>query len=59
VSLGEFIITEVRQEQGEFSWGGIVKKTYYSLGSEANIHGSQEVQEWAKTQHQQPSTTHA
>jgi len=36
VTLGEFKVEEVKQEKGEFSWGGVVQKIYYSLGPNAN-----------------------
>jgi hypothetical protein len=32
VDLKEFIIKEVKQEVGEYSWGKLVEKTYYALG---------------------------
>lgn len=35
VSLGEFTIKIVKQEQGDFSWGPTAQKTYYSLGPQA------------------------
>ena len=33
VSLKEFELVEVRQEKGDYSWGAIVEKKYYKLGS--------------------------
>ena len=35
VSLGEIRIENVQVEKGEYSWGGEVEKTYYSLGKNA------------------------
>lgn len=36
VDLEEFKIAEVKKEQGDYSWGNVVTKTYYALGSKAN-----------------------
>ena len=46
LKLGEFTIDEVRQEKGNYSWGGIVEKTYYKLGPNAKPSGDQRVQEY-------------
>lgn len=35
VTLDEFKIHKVKQEKGDYSWGPIVEKTYYSLGSKS------------------------
>lgn len=35
VELGEFKVSKVEKESGEYSWGGVAEKTYYSLGSKA------------------------
>ena len=35
VKLGEFIMLEQTTEQGNYSWGKTVEKTYYSLGPNA------------------------
>lgn len=40
VDINEISIHEVKQESGEFSWGNIVTKTYYSLGTEAQAAGN-------------------
>lgn len=45
VSLGEFIIAEVRDEPGNYSWGLTVKKTYYVLGTNAKPLGDARVKE--------------
>jgi len=44
--LGEFEITEVRQETGDYSWGTIVEKKYYKLGSNAKPRGDDRVREF-------------
>ena len=48
VKLGEFAIAEVKQEQGNYSWGGTVQKTYYKLGSHAKPAGDNRVKEFFK-----------
>jgi len=35
LDTGEFIIKQTKQEKGNFSWGPIVEKTFYSLGPKA------------------------
>jgi hypothetical protein len=35
VKLGEFVIADVKQEKGEYSWGNVVEKKYYGLGPNA------------------------
>ncbi|MBS3142156.1 hypothetical protein J4464_02090 [Candidatus Woesearchaeota archaeon] len=35
VQLQEFVVQEIRKEQGKFSWGSEVEKTYYALGPNA------------------------
>jgi hypothetical protein len=35
VDTGEFKIAEVKKEEGKYSWGSSVTKTYYSLGPKA------------------------
>jgi hypothetical protein len=46
VQLHEFEVAEVKQEKGEYSWGGIVQKTYYKLGKNAKPKGSNLVKEF-------------
>ncbi|MCB9358912.1 hypothetical protein H6503_03195 [Candidatus Woesearchaeota archaeon] len=43
VDLGEIEIKEIRREQGDYSWGDNVKKTYYCLGPNASPKGSERV----------------
>jgi len=38
VQLEEIKLQSIRQEKGEFSWGVIVEKRYYGLGSRAKAH---------------------
>lgn len=45
VQLQEFILDEVKQEQGDYSWGGLVEKSYYSLGINAKPRGDSRVTE--------------
>ena len=35
VDVGEFKINQVIKEEGDFSWGSTVEKTYYELGENA------------------------
>jgi len=37
VSIGEFIIIDVKRESGEFTWGGESEHIYYGLGPYASI----------------------
>jgi hypothetical protein len=43
VDLGEIKIKEVRNENGDFSWGSNVQKTYYALGEDAKPKGDERV----------------
>ncbi|MBI4450481.1 hypothetical protein HY642_00775 [Candidatus Woesearchaeota archaeon] len=43
VALGEFSVEEVKLEQGDYSWGNVVKKTYYKLGPNAKPSGDARV----------------
>lgn len=45
VSLGEIKINKVVKEEGDFSWGSTVEKTYYSLGDQANPAGLEKVRD--------------
>jgi hypothetical protein len=45
VSLGEFTIQQVKQEQGNFSWGPMVEKTYYALGPNAKPRANERIRE--------------
>ena len=44
VELGEFIIVEIKREQGEFTWGGQAERKYYALGPYALFHKLTDVQ---------------
>lgn len=37
--LGIFKVEQVQQELGDYSWGAVAEKTYYSLGKNANPRG--------------------
>ncbi len=43
--LGEFKVNKVIKENGNFSWGNVVEKIYYSLGQEAQPVGDMRVKE--------------
>jgi len=44
----EIEVHTIKQEQGEFSWGPNVEKTYYKLGSLAQPKGNQRVSNFLK-----------
>jgi hypothetical protein len=46
VALGEFIVKEIKQEKGDFSWGSIVEKKYYALGPQAKPQGNERVKKY-------------
>ena len=46
IDLGEFKVSAVKKEQGKFSWGGEVEKTYYALGENAKPKGESRVKEF-------------
>jgi hypothetical protein len=46
VALGEFVMKEIKQERGEFSWGSVVEKKYYALGPGAKPQGSERVRKY-------------
>ena len=46
VVLGEFVMEEIRQETGTFSWGGTAEKKYYSLGPKAYPKGDRRVKQY-------------
>ena len=48
IVTNEIQINKVEQEKGEFSWGSIVEKTYYSLGMSASPKGVERVEEFLK-----------
>ena len=46
VEIEEFKIEEVKKEEGKYSWGTSVTKTYYALGQKAHPVGSAEVSKY-------------
>ncbi len=46
VETEEFKIAEVKKEQGNYSWGNMVTKTYYALGPKAKPIMRKEVKEY-------------
>jgi hypothetical protein len=46
VAIGEFVVKEIKQERGEFSWGSIVEKKYYALGAQAKPRGDERVRKF-------------
>ncbi len=41
--FGEFRVEEIRKEEGEYSWGKSVEKTYYTLGPNAKPHAEKRI----------------
>ncbi len=39
-ALGEFVVKEIKQEKGDYSWGANAEKIYYSLGPNAKPTGN-------------------
>ena len=37
VAIGEFKVSKIEKEKGDYSWGGEAEKVYYSLGKGAEI----------------------
>ena len=46
VSIGEFKVSKIQKEKGDYSWGGEVEKIYYSLGEHAKATGNEKVKEY-------------
>ncbi|MBS3125421.1 hypothetical protein J4211_04195 [Candidatus Woesearchaeota archaeon] len=46
VTVGEFELSEIKQEKGAYSWGTVVEKKYYKLGPKANVKGIPRVEEF-------------
>ena len=46
VSIGELELNKIEQEEGDFSWGKMVEKIYYSLGKRAKPRGELRVKEF-------------
>lgn len=42
----EILVEAIKQEKGNFSWGTLVEKKYYSLGSEAQPKGNARIKEF-------------
>lgn len=46
LALGEFKVSKVEKEKGDYSWGGEAEKTYYGLGENAKPSGNEKVKEY-------------
>ncbi len=44
--IGEFKVSRVKTESGDFSWGRSTEKTYYALGQNAKPLGSDKVMDF-------------
>lgn len=51
--LGELKLSQVKQERGDFSWGPVAEKIYYSLGPKAKPRHDKRVADYfrKKTKH--------
>lgn len=56
IKTGDFILQEVKQEKGEYSWGTTVEKTYYILGPNAKPKDEPRVEKLIQTWKKQPKT---
>ncbi|MBT4935331.1 hypothetical protein HOL21_04210 [Candidatus Woesearchaeota archaeon] len=48
VQLKEIVVHTIEQEEGNFSWGTIVEKIYYSIGENAQPRGEKRVEVFCK-----------
>lgn len=46
VAIGEFIVKEIKEERGDYSWGSVVEKKYYALGPQARPQGNERVKKY-------------
>lgn len=46
VKTGEFKVSKIKKEKGNFSWGDTVEKTYYALGRDASPKISKRVKDY-------------
>lgn len=46
VQTKEIELHKIEQEKGEFSWGSVVEKIYYTMGSKAQPKGEERVKEF-------------
>jgi hypothetical protein len=48
LKTGEFIVKEVKREEGSFSWGPVVEKIYYALGPDAMPRVNSKIKEYVE-----------
>ncbi|MBS3121670.1 hypothetical protein J4434_02185 [Candidatus Woesearchaeota archaeon] len=48
VQLGEFKVSKIVKEEGDFSWGSTVERIYYQLGEKAAPKDNEQVKQWLK-----------
>ena len=46
VALGEFKVSKIEKEKGDYSWGGEAEKIYYCLAENAKAVGNDKVKEF-------------
>ena len=44
----EIELHKIEEEEGNFSWGSIVEKKYYSLGDKAEVKGNPRIKDYLK-----------
>ena len=49
VDLGEFQVSKVEKQKGDYSWGTEAEKIYYSLGPNAKPLGNDRVKEYVES----------
>ncbi len=45
-SLGEFKVSKIEKEKGDYSWGPEAEKIYYALGNNAKPTGNEKIKEY-------------
>ncbi|MBI4147378.1 hypothetical protein HY494_01870 [Candidatus Woesearchaeota archaeon] len=53
----EIQVHQIKEEKGDFSWGSMVEKKYYSLGKNAEPTGEKRVQDFLKKYKTEASTS--
>ena len=48
IDTKEIAVHKIEREEGSFSWGPVVEKVYYSIGSEANPKGEKRVKKYLR-----------
>ena len=57
VQTEELTVHEIREEKGDYSWGSVVEKIYYTLGPQAEPKGEERVEAYLQKRGEVPSTS--